>query len=102
MNDDLISRKALLEKSYEVGKWMPVRVVAADDIENAPAVEAEPVRYCDWIVLEEKDEHGNSIAVCSECGQKMYFNGEVKFPNYCCTCGAKRRKGDAACLTEER
>lgn len=92
MNDDLISRKALLEQSYETGKWMPVRVVAAKDIENAPAVDAEPVRHGQWIVLKEKDEYGNSIGVCSECTQRMYFKGETRFPKYCCTCGARMDK----------
>ena len=49
MNNDLISRSALLEKAtnvtkYDEGGWdMDLRAVPVEDIENAPAVDAEKV-----------------------------------------------------------
>ena len=42
--DDLISRKALLEKAWEADTQCGyVQVVDVGDIENAPAVDAAPV-----------------------------------------------------------
>ena len=56
------------------------------DIENAPTVDAEPVRHGYWIV----DEDGN--IKCSECGHHGVGD------NYCENCGATmvgRRREDA-------
>lgn len=52
MNNDLISRSALLEKSFStapatmINPYGGASVVLAADIEEAPAVDAEPVVRC--------------------------------------------------------
>ena len=48
--DDLISRKALLEKAWEADTQCGyVQVVDVGDIEDAPAVDAAPVARGEWI-----------------------------------------------------
>ena len=46
------------------------------DIDNAPTVDAEPVRHGYWI----------DGWICSECGEAFNTNGEAW--NYCPNCGA--------------
>lgn len=84
MNDDLISRAALLEWLCEgcngakkVGCGSPC--CDYDLIVQAPAVDAEPVRHGRWV-------HGMQ---CSECKQV-----DLARPNYCCNCGAKMDGGE--------
>ena len=72
MNNDLISRDALLELAHNhVGG-----VVDCNDIARFPAVDAEPVRHGRW-------EHGMR---CTQCGQI-----DLSKPNYCPNCGADMR-----------
>ena len=95
MNNDLISRSALLEKKTrmteydETGCGVHVYVVSAEDVETAPAVDAEPVRHGRWI---NKTEMRHGICDyrfdCSECGHIFWAAGVKNF-NFCPTCGAK-------------
>ena len=87
MDNDLISRSALVEDFRRIARAQAnARVFeaadawegAADRIENAPAVDAEPVRHGRW-------EHGMR---CTQCGQI-----DLSKPNYCPNCGA-RMDGD--------
>ena len=98
MNNNLISRSALLEKQC-CGR------ISGEDVRNAPAVDAEPVRHGRWIVKCEMrgDPYDDGWweewkALCSECGRMIYLdeyecaNGNIKkeiaeFPY--CHCGAK-------------
>jgi len=91
----LIDANKLLEKSYEVGKWMPVLVVNASDIENAETIDAEPVRHGRWIpvVLERSFDSIKGIK-CSECGEECVKGTCSEMPNYCRNCGAKMNSGD--------
>lgn len=64
--DDLISRKALLEKAWEADTQCGyVQVVDVGDIEDAPAVDAAPVARGEWIELHE--ENGHEVGTCSHC-----------------------------------
>lgn len=59
-------------------------VVFADDVKNAPTVDAEPVRRGKWV------EFGNDIHHCLECSKCGYLQSIYnKRPKYCPNCGAK-------------
>ena len=63
-------------------------VIFADDIANAPTVDAVEVVHGRW----ESTRFGDiRIATCSACGAKqgLYINGRVPNLNYCPNCGAK-------------
>ena len=79
--DDLISRKALLEKAWEADTQCGyVQVVDIGDIEDAPAVDAAPVVRGEWIELHE--ENGHEVGTCSHCRHVRIVD------NYCPNCGA--------------
>ncbi len=85
--DDLISRKALLEKALEADTQCGyVQVVDVGDIENAPAVDAAPVVRGEWIELHE--ENGHEVGTCSHCRHVRIVD------NYCPNCGAKMDGGN--------
>lgn len=79
-----------VDKSYARGKNSVIEI-----IEQAPTVEAEPVRHGKWVFVEP------GAVWCSECGmdsslcdaetadetKRRIANGET--PNYCPNCGAK-------------
>ena len=107
MNNDLISRSALLEKMSELNGWDEYnKGVGACHrlVDFAPAVDAESARYGRWIV----DECDTSDGVpsyswinfhCSECntdygleqGQYGWCRYEKIPYNYCPNCGANNR-----------
>lgn len=75
MNEDLISRSALLELAHNhVGG-----TVDCNDIARFPAVDAEPVRHGEW-VISESPAHLSTIR-CSECGT-MYQRRWKAYCNY--------------------
>lgn len=80
----LIYADDLLEKAYEYGKWMPVRVVAVDDIQTVPTVDAVEVVHGRWEAAG-FDGHGDYKECCSNC--KTWSIGADKL--YCPCCGAK-------------
>lgn len=90
MNNDLISRAALLER-FELAKSNVSSLVEAiffdgvmAMVDNAPAVDAEPVRHAAW-----ERYPGPGYIRCTGC--KMEFD-ENKMPfarNFCPFCGAK-------------
>lgn len=59
-----------------------------ESIQNAPTVDAEPVRHGHWLFYEEPD--GYYHTECSECGQwcdeDVFLKGKW---HYCPCCGAK-------------
>ena len=90
---DLISRSALLRNKTrmteydETGCGVHVIVVRADDIANAPAVDAEPVRHGKWgecHITGYDGLHAVYTRPCSECGHEARFS-----TRYCPVCGAK-------------
>ena len=93
---DLISRSALLDSfdvrwvtEYdEAGFGMEYKAVPVGAIENAPAVDAEPVRHGYWIQNKSVPDYHS----CSDCQvtQKMRkVCGAYLLPKYCSNCGCK-------------
>ena len=83
----LIDADALETHEIYEGEW--VRVVYADDMDNAPTIEAELVRHGKWIF---SPDHAEGI--CTMCNFKIYGrpynNTYLIVPyNYCPNCGAK-------------
>lgn len=86
-NNDLISRAALLEEYDRVHVGPPGG--ARKLMENAPAVDAEPVRHGEWKHL------GGDEWRCAVCGEVIYTEGSWEKPTYkyCYECGAKMDGG---------
>ena len=96
----LIDADALVEKAYWHGEHPNVDNLFAEgvdavdvsDIEEAPTIEAEPVRHGYW-------ENANGrpktyIRKCSVCGKEAYFCGRGCSYKFCPNCGADMR-GDS-------
>lgn len=94
----LIDADALVEKAYWHGEHPNVDNLFAEgvdavdvsDIEEAPTIEAEPVRHGYW-------ENANGrpktyIRKCSVCGKEAYFCGRGCSYKFCPNCGAKMDK----------
>lgn len=91
-NDDLISRKALCEtverykdKKYNAPIIESLLASILCVIENAPAVDAEPVRRGKWERTDEWDEWYARVYKCSLCGGVALGSKD----DYCLNCGAK-------------
>lgn len=101
MNNDMISRKALLKELKEWYSEAKQREAANYEwetfesggiesamlcVENFPAINAEPVRHSYW------DDSSDGITpYCSVCG--MSHNCLNRTPGYCPNCGAKMDGG---------
>lgn len=91
MNNDLISRSALITAintnsptfydGQDIANWQ------AKCINEAPAVDAEPVRHGHW-----DDSFDGITPYCSVCG--MSHNCINRTPDYCPHCGAKMDGGN--------
>ena len=77
----LIDADALETHEIYEGEW--IRVVYADDIDNTPTIEAEPVRHGRW-----EYKHFSSEPHCSLCLAEYPIE-----TNYCHNCGAKMDGG---------
>ena len=58
-------------------------IVTREAILNAPTFEAEPIRYGEWLPVDEKEDAFD----CSECDVMV-----MKKHNYCPNCGARMVK----------
>lgn len=93
--NDLISRKALLEKAWEADTQCGyVQVVDVGDIEGAPAVDAAPVVHGRWGEYESFSlTPSMNGCPCSVC--KTHFSpSSIILMNYCPNCGAKMDGGN--------
>lgn len=91
----LIDADALIEKAYwhgdhpDVDNLFAEGVDAVDvsDIDEAPTIEAEPVRHGRWI------KRGQDI-FCSECDEESGYTwaGASRYSDYCPNCGCKMDK----------
>ena len=91
----LIDANRLIKKAYRSGMWnrstqaFDLFVVDAEDVEDAPTIDAEPVRHGRWELIEEQQWNCEFMILvaykCSECGKEIVPNKE----NYCPNCGAK-------------
>ena len=92
MNNDLISRSALLEampKNDEIFSFEVRRVIY-----DAPAVDAEVVRTARWQFERRGKDGVTELPVCSGCGAtpKYYVPKNdvgMQVPPYCHECGSK-------------
>lgn len=73
----LIDADELLKKSYSMD--------FAEDIEQAPTVDAVPVVHAHWIKETKGEQKG--MFRCSNCNRNWI--DEVKYIKYCNNCGAK-------------
>lgn len=99
MNDEMISRKTLMDKLklaviitddlYGMGIMEGIKH-AKECVEEAPTIDAVPVVHGRWV---EKFFTNDRQRVCSVCHstvrQPSYDRGEIKFFNYCPNCGAR-------------
>lgn len=98
---DLISRKALLEKQYNASRFkdpsMAEMVIDVRDIEDAPAVAAQPVKRGQWFRTGRENVYGGIEIQCSECGHTLMTSpGHIDEEYFCCHFGADMRgEGDA-------
>ena len=98
MNNDLISRKALLERIKEDAPWWWHNFhsyLIVDMLKEAPVIKAEPVRHGKW-QLNPNGIYDDNTWVCSMCGEPwMLIDGspEENFMHYCPQCGARMDGG---------
>jgi membrane protease subunit (stomatin/prohibitin family) len=84
MNNDLISRSALLKEMRTSGR------AAYMIVQEAPAVEAVPVRHGRWVSRYAK--HWKGKDECGECGFHEKDHRDLSHMKYCPNCGAKMNK----------
>jgi hypothetical protein len=60
-------------------------------IDNAPTIDAEPVKHGTWTVTYTDDGEGGEIPhlICSECKREPLAWNSKRFFKYCPNCGAK-------------
>lgn len=75
---DALKPKATYMHGFGGNKYVPLKA-----IENAPTIEAEPVRHGRWIKVGESC--GVNIIECSECHTIHAQDGDA----FCRDCGAK-------------
>lgn len=82
---------------YEIGE-APCRACDVDDLkmelDEAPTIDAEPVRHGKWILDRLASTSGGTYGVrrCSRC--EAYYQGDSFGWNYCPHCGAKMEAKD--------
>lgn len=76
----LIDADALLQRAVPHG-WSTPLWVSDIMIEDAPTIEAEPIRHAHW------NMKPSGYGVCSNCGKGELDVGAV-WSNYCPYCGA--------------
>ena len=95
----VIDANALVEKAYWHGEHPSVDDLFADgvdavdvsDIEEAPTIEAEPVRHGRWVHTD-LAAHWYGKDECSECTYHEHDRSDLSHFNYCPHCGAKMIK----------
>ena len=92
----LIDADALVEKAYWHGEHPSVDDLFAEgvdavdvsDIEEAPTIEAEPLRHGRWVHTNYAI-HWTAKDECSECTYHALDRNDLSHYNYCPHCGAK-------------
>lgn len=90
---DKLEIRKLAEFNDEYGDTVPVYGVAAEDIDNAPTVDAEAKRG-EWI--KKPYFYGNTYQ-CSNCGSTDYKNYLGILFRFCPGCGYMMIKGGTKC-----
>lgn len=85
----LIDADELIKQACRSTEWShgehPM-VIETDDIDDAPTVDAEPVKHAHWI--EHRTNSGNMHYKCSHCGKEVAYPYAKKRWKYCIECGA--------------
>lgn len=82
----IIDADVLMELKWETYTSVGyVEVVAIDDIENVPTIDAEPVRHGWWI----EDGGFNTCSLCGNSFDRYDDGGYYQDFDYCPKCGAK-------------
>ena len=101
MNNDLISRSALLRETALITEHFSDEIDAITiehAIRTAPAVDAEPVQHGEWI-LNPCNLYNDATWVCSVCGNEWVLIDGTPLDNqmnYCPKCGARMDGGTKA------
>lgn len=86
-----IDADALFKRIISAFAYLPADIQEIlEMIEDAPTIEAEPVRRGKW--LECEDGWGDTHYQCSECGKEWYLEAgtpKENGMNYCPNCGAR-------------
>lgn len=97
----LIDADALKEKRFKMYSNFlgNVSVVAVKDLDEAPTIEAEPVRHGRWVYHECVSSHDGAISgySCSKCNafvDEEIFDMDEFHKDFCGHCGA-RMDGDS-------
>lgn len=76
---------------YEIGE-APCRACDVDDmkteLEEAPTIDAEPVKHGHWILTNKPNIYGGTTIKCSVCGYEGVI-AHIEDHHYCWVCGAK-------------
>lgn len=88
IDTDAIKYTMLYKENWMTGTGVEAQGVWKKDIDEMPAIEAEPVRHGHWI---NQDAIAPGFSSCSVCG--VWYLTEEAF-NYCPNCGAKMDKID--------
>ena len=103
MARDLISRDALIDELEDWYKslggtmnqrdWIIQDVIlsAMDTVNEAPAVDAEPVRHGEWVSTEINHREGTQRTSCTVCGFSYYGMALNHFKR-CPDCGSKMKE----------
>ena len=85
----LIDADELIKQACRSTEWShgehPM-VIEADDIDDAPTVDAEPVKHAHWIVIAPRDVNEEPDFACSSC---FCISPTRGYTRYCPNCGAK-------------
>lgn len=82
--DALKQKITMVTKQYKPNAIMERPAILLEDVDEAPTIDAEPVRHGKWIVC--KGSNGKDYRKCSECLDTQEITGLL---NYCPVCGAK-------------
>ena len=88
--DQLRFVEACIEPTFVWDKPHWETIILKDRIDNAPTVDAQPVRHGQWIGISDGDADGFPVYdewECSCCG--VVFEDEEPPYKYCPNCGAK-------------
>lgn len=76
---------------YEIGE-APCRACDVDDmkteLEEAPTIDADPIRHGHWILTNKPNIYGGTTVQCSECGYEGVI-AHIEDHHYCWVCGAR-------------
>lgn len=85
----LIDADELIKQACRSTEWShgehPM-VIEADDIDDAPTVDAEPVKHAHWVIIDQQDANEKPDFRCSSCFLISPLRG---YTRYCPNCGAK-------------